>query len=288
MRRIFANDAAASGGSGGPPPLWRPSGPPARRTAAMARRLVQAGRRDECPAGRVFWEDDGPAALSGVLLSGLLRVRRFDAAGRRQVPGLLLPGDLIAAPLLRGRGYGAEAAGKVRLLRIESRRFSQMLAGDEDLRRLRRVQLERQLERVRWLTWMIAALSVEERYCGFLGLATRLMPCRPLRGGGALLRITLPRQDIADLLATTVETVCRLNRKLAQAGLLELQGPDRLRLIDPDAVLRRGHLGPEAMALADTGLDPRSLRPDVGPPAVAPLPSALTPVNDAQAEDVPA
>jgi len=83
-----------------------------------------------------------------------------------------------------------------------------------------------------WLTWSLGALSPEERFCAFLALSTRFMPYQAQPDGSAIVSMQMPRIDIADLLGTTVETICRINRKLAKAGIIEIKDPSHFRIPD--------------------------------------------------------
>ena len=244
--------------------------------------LAARGRVVSLPRDSLLCDDDTPPGFGGVLLEGFLRIQRYGLEGRRQIVSLVHPGEFLGEPFLNRGGYSVEAASPVRLLRVERGVFERMLAEDDTLRHLACVQTATRLERLRFMIWAIGALSTEERYCAFLALAGRTMALRH-GSAGTEVQIAIPRRDIADLLATSVETICRLNKKLARAGLIAPVARDRLHLADPSAIAARGHVAGALDGLVHTGLDGAARaalagrsRADI-PGAAGP---AMTPVND--------
>lgn len=164
--------------------------------------------------------------------SGILRLQRYGYDGRRHILSLFLPGEIVGFEGEFRRGVAVEAATQSGLCRINRRIFDRMLNDNDALRAEVFRQKQDQLDRLHWLTWSLGALSPEERYCAFLALATRFMPYLAETDGSAVLAMQLPRVDIADLLGTTVETICRINRKLSEAGIIAIKDPAHFRIPD--------------------------------------------------------
>jgi CRP/FNR family transcriptional regulator len=52
--------------------------------------------------------------------------------------------------------------------------------------------------------------------------------------------LPMTRQDIADYLGLTMETVSRAMRKLKNDGIIAIEGNQTVRLLDPDEVAKQG------------------------------------------------
>jgi CRP/FNR family transcriptional regulator len=216
--------------------------------------LSASAHLERLPADRVLWHDDGPP-VTGVLLSGLLRFERCNSQGRRQILNVILPGELVGPEMDRDAGYSIEAATDATFCRFDTALFERRIADDHALRAEVYRQSLRQLDRLRWLTWIIGTLSPEERVAAFLVAATDYMPFQPQPEGGPVLSVLLSRRDIADLLATTVETTCRILKGLEREGLIVLRDARHIEVPDLAALARRG------------GVPRESDRPKPGPAA---------------------
>ena len=187
-------------------------------------------------AAKTFGRDqaiytDGDAAdCVYKVVSGGVRAVRLLADGRRQIADFYLPGDVFGVELGERRRGAAEALGETVLL--VARRTS--LAGRPDqgggLWRLALRDLQRSQEHV--LT--LGRRSASERLASFLiDLAERL-DAPSLRLGEFALPMS--RQDIADYLGLTIETVSRTLTQLQADGLVRLNGVRRVRLPRPAAL----------------------------------------------------
>ncbi|GAA0292852.1 Crp/Fnr family transcriptional regulator [Rhodovulum strictum] len=221
------------------------------------RRLAETAQIETVPADKVLWHDDAPQTAVGIVLTGYLRFQRYSREGRRQILNLTVPGDLFGQETEGRAGYTLEAATEVRLCRFDRRSFDRLVADDGTLRRaLYRFNAGR-LERLRWLTWTIGALRPEERIVAFLLNARGFLPYRPLPDGAGLISLSVGRRDIADLLATSVETICRVFKALERDGLIRLLDASHILFLDLDALAERAGL-PHAAAPEDPA-DPMTL-----------------------------
>lgn len=174
--------------------------------------------------------------------SGLLRLQRHGQDGKRQILSLTLPGEVVGYESNWREGLSIETATPSDLCRCDRRDYDARLQSDPFLRKSFYLQQQDQLDRLRWLTWSIGALRPEERLNAFLALATQFMPWQPLPDGTGVLTILLPRADIADLLATTVETISRFLHRLDEAGVLKINDPSHLHLLDLHELKVRGRI----------------------------------------------
>ncbi|MGI1661582.1 Crp/Fnr family transcriptional regulator [Palleronia sp. KMU-117] len=218
--------------------------------------LSASAHFEDLPADRILWHDDHAPAFVGVVLSGILRFERSNSQGRRQVLNLLLPGEIFGVENELGAGYTIEAATDVRLCRFDAHVFDRLMPKDRRLRAEVYRQNVNRLERLRWLTWAIGALSPEERVAAFLVIGTDYMPVQPHPEGGCVLSVMLGRRDIADLLATTVESTCRILKSLERDGLIEMLDPRNIHIPDLAALAERGAI----QRLGDRPSFPRIVR----------------------------
>jgi hypothetical protein len=98
------------------------------------------------------------------------------------------------------------------------------------------------LDQLRWRSWSLGMLSVEERLCAFLAEATTHMPFVPDGQRGGTLTIQLLRRDMADFLSTSSESISRSFRKLAFDGAISIIGPGLFRIPDVQCLVERGSL----------------------------------------------
>ena len=184
--------------------------------------------------------DTGPGASVWIVKSGILRLQRYRYDGKRQILSLSFAGEVLGYERGWRDGMSVETATACNLCRVDRRDLDAVLHDDADLRDAIYLQQHDQLERLRWLTWSIGALRPDERLSGFLALATRFMPYQPLPDGTGVLSILLSRLDIADLLATTVESISRIIHRLAEMNIVETRDRGHLRLLDLAALKTLG------------------------------------------------
>lgn len=186
---------------------------------------------DRAPDSKVI-VGGAPSRDVWFIRSGILRLQRFAYDGRRHILSLFLPGEIVGFEEEFREGVSVETVTQSGLCRIDRRAFDTILNSNDELCTELFRQKQDQLDRLHWLTWSLGALSPDERFAAFLALSTRFMPCEPLPDGTMILSMQLPRADIADLLGTTVETICRINRKLSESGIIEIKDPSHFRILD--------------------------------------------------------
>lgn len=160
---------------------------------------------------------------------GTVRTYRVLPDGRRQILGFLLPGDFIGLALTPTYAFGAEAVSAVKACRFERPAFEALVAAKPHLLRRLHEAASHELSLAQDHMVLLGRRTAEEKLAAFLlGLRDRLV-----RLGGS--RVTLPlamtRQDIADHLGLTIETVSRTFTKFVRDRVL-LIVPDGVRLLD--------------------------------------------------------
>lgn len=162
------------------------------------------------------------------VISGAVRSFRVLSDGRRQVLDFYLPGDIFGIEPGPDHGVGAEAVNDVILL--VARRSLAADDGDGAMtRRLLRLAVD-DLRRSRDHVLTLGCRTACERVASFLNdLAVRL-------GNRRSLDLPMSRQDIADYLGLTIETVSRTFSLFQTAGLIRLHGRRSVELCRPGAL----------------------------------------------------
>ena len=199
----------------------RPSGPRPLRPAIP---LLRVSRN-----AQVFGEGDAADFLYTVS-EGAVRLCKLLADGRRQIYAFALPGDCFGWTNLDSYAFAAEAIADSSLLRYPWRRLRQLGEWHPELRRrLLSLTMENlvatQLDLVR-----LGRMTVEERLSSFLLEMVSRGSHRPFDGD----HVDLPmgRQDIADYLGMTLETVSRIFGRLKRNHIIALTHPNRIVLQD--------------------------------------------------------
>ncbi|WP_262265748.1 helix-turn-helix domain-containing protein [Microvirga yunnanensis] len=175
----------------------------------------------------LFWEGDMVSNIFQ-MAEGCLRLYRILPDGRRAIMGFVFAGELLGLSCQGTYRYTAEAITPVRLRRLSRARLNAMGEGAEQLRALLMTRIFEEMSAAQQHIVVLGQLGAEERVAHFLVSAT----CRT---GANLKRpvvVELPmtRQDIADYLGLTVETVCRVLSKFKRDGLIAPEGRHMLVL----------------------------------------------------------
>ena len=179
----------------------------------------------------IVWEEED-APILGSLTHGLLKITGSLEDGREQILGLLMPGDFVGRPYGRRSSYSVTAIAPSRMCvlgRAAFERFAQAFPEVEHALLLRTLD---DLDRARRWMLLLGRKSAGERVASLLlDFAARAEP-------GAEVAFPLTRQQMADLLGLTIETVSRQLTKLRARGLITLTDLRHFRVPQPDALSR--------------------------------------------------
>lgn len=163
----------------------------------------------------IFAQDDCVEFVR-LVVSGAVRTTRLLGDGRRQVGAFYFPGDLVleTGPVHR---FSAEALSDTTLLAVRSSTI-QAQAGDGRLDQAIWEAIRRELERTQDHVLTLGRKTACERVASFLiSLAQR-------DGAGRRVAMPMTRQDVADYLGLTIETVSRMLTQLQSASVVEFDG----------------------------------------------------------------
>jgi CRP/FNR family transcriptional regulator len=203
-------------------------------------RLAQISTIRSYAESRSLWDGEFDEGLTGIVVSGCLRMQHYGFDGRRQISCLLLPGDIISEPGGQMRSGQIEASTPAQVCRFDRAQFQRMLETVPELGRAVYALRHAKLDQLRLLTWSLGVLSVDERVCAFLAFATTFLPYTRLPGGAGVLAVEMPRADIADLLSTSIESISRITRRLDAGGVIRIRAPNLFEIPDLERLVAMG------------------------------------------------
>ncbi|CAN7368439.1 helix-turn-helix domain-containing protein [Phenylobacterium sp. LjRoot164] len=162
------------------------------------------------------------------MISGTVRTSRFMADGRRPIGDFYYPGDVFGLETTGSHSMGAEALSDCVIL-AASRQAMLAAGGADELKDLMWDATVRDLESAREHLTLLVRKSASERVASFLlGLSQR-------RDEPAI-ELAMGRQDMADYLGLTIETVSRMITQLQSSGVVEFESCRRFRVRDREAL----------------------------------------------------
>jgi CRP/FNR family transcriptional regulator len=152
------------------------------------------------------------------ITSGMVRLYKLLPDGRRQIVGFALPGDFLGLALMERYGVSADAVTEVTACRFPRVAFTAYIDTKPHLLRRLHAFASHELSLAQEQMVLLGRRSATERLAAFLvGLRDRLAR---LGHHSATLPLPMSRQDIADFLGLTIETVSRTITKLARSRIL--------------------------------------------------------------------
>ncbi len=169
---------------------------------------------------------EGDAAIASFrVVSGGVRLCKVLADGRRQIAEFRLAGDFFG---LDGDGeyaLTAEALSDTVVVRYARTRMDRLENEQESVRKDLMTILRRDLTTAQAHLIMLGRQTAKERVASFL---VQLADRRHTANGGQI-EIPMGRQDIADYLGLTIETVCRTISELKRMRIVSV--PDRHHIV---------------------------------------------------------
>jgi CRP/FNR family transcriptional regulator, anaerobic regulatory protein len=205
--------------------------------------LNKIGRRRKLDAGeQLLWEGD-EAVLVANVIEGVLKLSSQTAEGKEQILGLAYPSDFLGRPFGKTTPYGVEALTDAHVCVFKRSDFDRFASEHPKLEHKLLQRTLTELDRTRRWMLLLSRMTAEQRLCSYLiELEERTAPatCVPtFDEGPSTLTLVLSRQQIADVLGLTIETVSRHFSKMKREGIIDLPSRREVVILDPDALADR-------------------------------------------------
>jgi CRP/FNR family transcriptional regulator, nitrogen fixation regulation protein len=161
------------------------------------------GARMSFSGNAEIYGEEEPADYVYKVVSGAVRVCKLLDDGRRQITAFCLPGEIFGFAVGDVHRFAAEAITDSRILVVKRSTVVALAARNGEVARQLWAHTARELESIEEHMLLLGCLSAKERVAGFL----RMMANRMSDGNDV--ELPMARQDIADYLGLTVETVSR-------------------------------------------------------------------------------
>jgi CRP-like cAMP-binding protein len=172
-----------------------------------------------------------PADYLYKIVSGAVRTSKILADGRRQIGSFYVPGDIFGLEAGDEHTFSGEAIVETKVLVIKRSALVGRAARDNDLARQLWALTGCELARVQGHVLLLIK-TAQERVAGFLLEMADRAPT------GDAIELSMSRQDIADYLGLTIETVSRTLSGLENAATIALPS-SRLVVLRNRAALRQ-------------------------------------------------
>jgi CRP/FNR family transcriptional regulator, nitrogen fixation regulation protein len=170
-----------------------------------------------------IYGENEPADYLYKVIGGTVRTYKVLADGRRQIGAFYLPGDVFGLESGDEHAFSAEAVTDTKVLVIKRSALVAHAERDVDVARqlwaLTRSELGLVQNHI-----MLLVKTAQERVVGFLLEMAKRMP------SGNQVELPMSRQDIADYLGLTIETVSRTLTHLERSAAIELPTSRRIVL----------------------------------------------------------
>ncbi|PEQ13820.1 Crp/Fnr family transcriptional regulator [Novosphingobium sp. PC22D] len=198
-------------------------------------------RRTLEPGESLIWEGEDSVLVANVI-EGVLKLSTNTEDGREQIVGVVYPSDFIGRPFGGVTSQGVTALTEAKVCVFSRGDFDSFAADHPGLEHKLLQRTLGELDRTRRWMLLLGRKSASEKVASFLvEMAERMtgVGCKSVPGFPQQRALTLPfsRQQIADVLGLTIETVSRQFTRLKNEGLVELPSRRDIVILDYDALV---------------------------------------------------
>lgn len=186
------------------------------------------------PREAEIYPEGSPALHVYKLLSGVLRTTKLLSDGRRQVGAFVLPGEWVGFDGRSHHYFALETVTEASVLVIPRRALLERARTEPEVAGLMAELLTQSFTVAEERILLLGRKTARERVASFLLDLTRRLDApreKPLH-------VPMSRQDIADYLGLTIETVSRTFSELKRMGVIGMPGIHEVMVRDPAALER--------------------------------------------------
>jgi CRP-like cAMP-binding protein len=199
-------------------------------TDALGQSMQLMGAMMTYPRNIEIFGENEPAEYLYKVISGSVRTYKILSDGRRQVGGFYLPGDIFGLEFADEHTLSAEAINDTKVLVVKRNALNALANRDplvaQQLFALTGRELYRVQDRI-----LLLIKNARERVASFL------LEMAERASENNTIELPMSRQDIADYLGLTIETVCRTLSALETASAIEVSASSRRIVLRDRAAL---------------------------------------------------
>jgi CRP/FNR family transcriptional regulator, nitrogen fixation regulation protein len=199
--------------------------------STLDQQMLLMGAAMSYPRNTEIFGEDEPADYLYKVVSGGVRTYKILSDGRRQVGGFYLPGDIFGLEFADEHSMSAEAITDTKVLVVKRSVLDALSSRNASIAQELFVLTGRELRRVQDRILLLVK-SAQERVASFL-----LEMSERVSGNNAI-ELLMSRQDIADYLGLTIETVSRTLTALETCAAIEVPASRRIVLRNRPALNR--------------------------------------------------
>lgn len=197
--------------------------------------LASIGSTWQAVRGQSVFSENDPAFYLYTIVQGSILVHKMLEDGRRQVTGFLFAGDFLGLADTDVYAYNAEAITDSTLLRYQFSDLMALFKRYPELERKIFAVAQHEIAEAHEQMLLLGRKTPKEKVASFL---LRYAERAALRGEDREdIFLPMKRNEIADYLGTTVETVSRTISQFRQDGLIHSDGYNRIRIVDREGLL---------------------------------------------------
>jgi len=197
--------------------------------------LNDIGRRRRLSAGEsLIWEGDDSLLVANVI-EGVLKLSTGTEDGREQIVGVVYPSDFIGRPFGATSRHTVTALTDANVCVFARTDFDNFASTHPALEHKLLQRTLTELDRTRNWMLLLGRKNAEEKLATFLlEMSERLTDPGCETTGDALDNFELPfsRQQVADVLGLTIETVSRQFTRLKNEGIVDLPSRRAVAILD--------------------------------------------------------
>ena len=187
----------------------------------------------------VMLREGEKARLVYRLTSGMARLSRTLPDGQRQIVGFALPGEILGNDFCEHVAFSMEAIDRVSAVQFQRLAFVAFINAKPEIMKEIHALTARDLSRARDHMVVLGRKNADGKLAAFLiGLHDRQAQTS---ASAAHIPLAMTRQDIADFVGLTIETVSRTLSKFARQKLIVIT-PNGVRLLNEQKVRIMGEI----------------------------------------------
>jgi CRP/FNR family transcriptional regulator len=186
----------------------------------------------------IVWSGDRMEFV-GSVVSGIATLTQTMEDGRRQMVGLLLPSDFVGRPGRPSVAFDVTATTDLVMCCFRKKPFEDMMSSTPHIaQRLLEMTLD-ELDAAREWMLVLGRKTAREKIASLIAIIARREAGLHKRQAKGVLSVDLPltREEMADYLGLTLETVSRQISALKKDGVIVLEGNRHVSIPDIDRLL---------------------------------------------------